>query len=115
MPITDLDQVEYALEEAKVDTAQYVLNMDRPDKQPERIDNLKTDDAALDKACAAYTATDMTGREKQVAAFKAALAKYRTLRTAEMAAATSAAWPPTTRRTPTPRTPATPPPPPCRR
>src|SRR5205085_6461539 len=49
-------------------------------------DNLKTDDAALDKAFAAYTARDMTGREKQVAAFKDALAKYRTLRTAEMAA-----------------------------
>ena len=43
--------------------------MDRPAKQPERIDNIKADDAAIDKAFAAYTATDMTGREKQVAAF----------------------------------------------
>ncbi|MFL6096731.1 MAG: MCP four helix bundle domain-containing protein, partial [Blastococcus sp.] len=89
LPITYLDQVEYALEEAKVETAQFVLNMDRPEKQPERIDNLKTDDATLDKAFAAYTATDMTGREKQVAAFKEALAQYRTLRTAEMQAATT--------------------------
>src|SRR4051794_27118445 len=87
LPITSLSAVEYALEEAKVDTGQYVLNMDRPEKQPERIDNLKADDAAMDKAFAAYTATDMTGREKQVAAFKDALAQYRTLRTAEMAAA----------------------------
>ncbi|HEV7187803.1 MAG TPA: MCP four helix bundle domain-containing protein, partial [Blastococcus sp.] len=86
LPITYLDQVEYNLEEAKVDTAQYVLNMDRPAKQPERIDNLKADDAALDKAWAAYTASDLTGREKQAAAFKDALAKYRALRTAEMAA-----------------------------
>ena len=43
--------------------------MDRPSKQPERVDNIKADDAAMDKAFAAYTATDMTGREKQVAAF----------------------------------------------
>src|SRR4051794_36006796 len=87
LPITYLSSVEYALEEAKVDAAQYVLNMDRPEKQPERIDNLETDDAALDKAFAAYTATDMTGREKQVAAFKDALAQYRTLQTGEMQAA----------------------------
>src|SRR5690348_2367198 len=87
LPITQLTQVEYALEEAKVDTAQYVLNMDRPAKQPERIDNLAADDAAMDKAFAAYTASDMTGREKQVAAYKDALAKYRDLRTAEMKAA----------------------------
>src|SRR3954447_13921402 len=86
-PITYLTQVDYSLEEAKVDTAQYVLNMDRPEKQPERIDNLAADDAALDKACGGHIATDMTGREKQVAAFEAALADYRTLRTAEMAAA----------------------------
>jgi methyl-accepting chemotaxis protein len=86
LPITYLDQVEYALEEAKVDTAQYVLNMDRPAKQPERIDNIKADDAAMDKAFAAYTASDMTGREKEVAAFKKALAQYRVLRTAEMRA-----------------------------
>src|SRR5690348_10532812 len=59
VPITDLEQVQYALEEVKVDTAQYVLNMDRPDKQPERIDNIKADDAAIDKAVAAYTARDM--------------------------------------------------------
>src|SRR3954468_23388522 len=87
LPITYLAQVDYALEEAKVDAAQYVLNMDRPEKQPERIDNLAADDAAMDKAFAAYTATDMTGREKEVAAFTDALAQYRTLRTAELAAA----------------------------
>jgi methyl-accepting chemotaxis protein len=87
LPITYLTHIEYALEEAKVDTAQYVLNMDRPSKQPERIDNIAADDAAIDKAFAAYTATDMTGREKQVAAFKKALASYRTLRAAEMRAA----------------------------
>ncbi|MGZ4648279.1 MAG: methyl-accepting chemotaxis protein, partial [Blastococcus sp.] len=87
LPITYLTQVEYALEEAKVDTAQYVLNMDRPAKQPERIDNVKADDAAMDKAFAAYTATDMTGREKQVAAFSKAVTQYRALRAAEMKAA----------------------------
>src|SRR5690242_8567082 len=36
VPITDLEKVEYGLEESKVDAAQYVLNMDRPAKQPER-------------------------------------------------------------------------------
>ena len=36
MPITYLTESQYALEEAKVDAAQYVLNMDRPAKQPER-------------------------------------------------------------------------------
>jgi methyl-accepting chemotaxis protein len=87
VPIADLSAVQYGLEEAKVDAAQYVLNMDRPEKQPERIDNLEADDAAIDKAFAAYTATDMTGREKPVAAFRAALANYRTLRAAEMKAA----------------------------
>ncbi|MCU1613085.1 MAG: methyl-accepting chemotaxis protein, partial [Frankiales bacterium] len=87
LPIVSLERVEYALEEAKVDAAQYALDMDRPEKQPERLNNLKTDDAALDEALAAYTATDMTGREKQVAAFKDALATFRTLRTAELQAA----------------------------
>jgi methyl-accepting chemotaxis protein len=89
LPITYLDKVEYGLEEAKVDTAQYVLNMDRPSKQPERIDNIKADDAAIDKAFAAYSATGLAGREKQVAAFTKALALYRSLRAAEMRASTT--------------------------
>ena len=89
VPISDLERVEYGIEEAKVDTAQYVLNMDRPAKQPERIQNLKDDDAAVDQALAAYLTGDTAGREKQIAALKAALAKYRQLRTAEMAAAMS--------------------------
>jgi methyl-accepting chemotaxis protein len=42
VPIVDLQKVQHALEEAKVDTAQYVLNMDRPEKQPERIRTSRT-------------------------------------------------------------------------
>jgi methyl-accepting chemotaxis protein len=87
VPINDLEKVEYGLEEAKVDAAQYVLNIDRPAKQPERIANLEADDAAIDAAFAAYSSTDLTGREHQVALFQKALSSFRTLRTAELQAA----------------------------
>ena len=54
MPITELsERRSTGSRRTKVDIAQYVLNMDRPAKQPERLDNLKTDDAAIDTSFAA--------------------------------------------------------------
>jgi methyl-accepting chemotaxis protein len=44
---------------------------------------LPADDAAIDQALAKYTSSDMTGREKAVAGYKAEVTKYRQLRDQE--------------------------------
>jgi methyl-accepting chemotaxis protein len=71
--------VRTALAETKQDTSQYVLAADAA-RRSSKLDDIKADDAALDKAFASYTATDMTGREERVTAFTKALAQYRSVR-----------------------------------
>jgi methyl-accepting chemotaxis protein len=81
-PIDDLGRVQHDLSETKVDVGQYVLNNDRPDKQAERADLVKADDAQLDEDWAAYTRaiTVDPARKEQIDAFTTALAQFRTLR-----------------------------------
>ena len=79
LPIVSLGTVKSTLSEMKQDLSQYVLSVDAA-HQTSKLADIKADDAMLDTAFAAYTATDMTGREAQVAAFTKALAQYRSAR-----------------------------------
>jgi methyl-accepting chemotaxis protein len=54
------------------------------------ITMLPADDARIDQALAKYTLSDMTGREKAVAAFKAEVVKYRQVRDQEYLPAVAA-------------------------
>ncbi|NJC64977.1 HAMP domain-containing protein, partial [Planosporangium flavigriseum] len=80
VPVAQLGDVRQAYMQMRVDVARsgqggpvvaQVMNL------------LPADDAAIDKAVAKYTSSDMAGREKEVAAFKAAVADYRQLRDKE--------------------------------
>jgi methyl-accepting chemotaxis protein len=80
VPIVDVSEVRYRLSQTQQDVSQYVLASDDPARRASKLDDIKADDAALDAAFGRYTATDMTGREREVARFKQALAEFRAVR-----------------------------------
>ncbi|MFN8195485.1 MAG: methyl-accepting chemotaxis protein [Nocardioidaceae bacterium] len=83
LAIADLGEVDSANEESRGQVMELAMVNDEASFK-EILDELDVITQNLDESWAAYTATDMTGREKDVADFEAALADYRTARDKEI-------------------------------
>jgi methyl-accepting chemotaxis protein len=86
VPITNLDRMQTSMFRMRLDVV-YASSSRLPTEISKNLAAARAEDAIFDKAFAAYTATDMTGREEAVARVKDNLAKYRSLREDKLAPA----------------------------
>ncbi len=82
LPISSLGDVRYGATKARLDLADTMLAPEERQGQTEA--DIAADDQVVAKAWAAYTATDMTGREEAVQRFEESWAAYRQLGDAEL-------------------------------
>ncbi len=82
LPISDLGAVQASTERSGA----MLLNLalEHADDKAGVLEQVEVTDAALDERFAAYTATDMTGREEARDAFIAALAQWRQARDTQL-------------------------------
>ncbi|GIE85493.1 methyl-accepting chemotaxis protein [Actinoplanes regularis] len=86
VPITDLARMQYASQLMQNSVLNAAVSIDSTQVR-QFLQNSKDQDAVFDKAFAAYTSTDMTGREKAVAQVEQAVAAVRQLRDTKLAPA----------------------------
>ncbi|RZU54621.1 methyl-accepting chemotaxis protein [Krasilnikovia cinnamomea] len=86
VPITDLAEMQHAAQSMQASLLNAAVSTD-PAQVSKFLQGSKAQDAAFDQSFAAYTATDMTGREKAVAKVKQATAAVRQLRDTKLAPA----------------------------
>ena len=82
-PLISLGDVRYSATKARLDTANLLVSQDQAGMD-KNVADIAADDEAVAQAFAAYTATDMTGREEQVKRFEEAWAAYRQVRDAKL-------------------------------
>jgi methyl-accepting chemotaxis protein len=83
VPVNDLGKIDAALERSNLLLSELLLQTD-PTALEQVQDDMATVDAKLDERFAAYTATDMTGREEARDGFAAALEEWRTTRDTQL-------------------------------
>ncbi|MCU7730762.1 methyl-accepting chemotaxis protein [Actinoplanes sp. KI2] len=83
VPITNLARMQHAAEVMQINVLNAVVSTDDAQVR-DFLQAAKDQDATFDQAFAAYTSTDMTGREKAVAQVKQAIAAVRQLRDAKL-------------------------------
>ncbi len=88
-PLISLSDVRYNALKARLDTANMLVSQDQAGMD-KNVSDIAADDEAVRKAFAAYTATDMTGREEQVKRFEEAWAAYRQVRDTKLVPAARA-------------------------
>ncbi|MEU7906925.1 methyl-accepting chemotaxis protein [Actinoplanes sp. NPDC049118] len=86
VPITDLARMQHAAEHMQSSLLNAAVSTDVAQVR-KFLQDSKAQDAAFDEAFAAYTSTDMTGREKAVAQVEQAVTAVRQLRDAKLAPA----------------------------
>jgi methyl-accepting chemotaxis protein len=79
IPVAELGEVDATLEESNFQLAELAMQTD-PAAEAGVLKDIADLDTQLDASFAAYTATDMTGREKARDGFAAALAQWRQVR-----------------------------------
>jgi methyl-accepting chemotaxis protein len=83
VPVNDLGKIQASLEHSNFLLSELLLHVDATELEKVEAD-IATADALVDERFAAYTATDMTGREEARDGFAAALDAWRTTRDTEL-------------------------------
>jgi methyl-accepting chemotaxis protein len=83
VPITDLDKAQASMLKMRLNLVD-ASSSDVPSEIATFLSASRAEDTVFDQAFAAYTATDMTGREKAVAQVDDSMAKFRGLREARL-------------------------------
>lgn len=83
VPVDDLGRIDAALEHSNFLLSELVIETDAA-ADAEIVEEITATDTDLDERFAAYTATDMTGREQARDGFAAALAAWRQIRDSQL-------------------------------